>query len=114
MTEEFNDVFKHYFRARVDPEHLQVGLTVGSEAPVKLSLALPLGANLKRALVGNPEGAILAIDMSIETAQHLYSQLGARFREMDWPLPESATKLAEFQKHVAQDPRRSLRDKKDW
>lgn len=77
MSEKFNDVFRDYFRAHLEPADIRVGQVVGTQFPVTLSLALPTGARLKSALVVPPQGAILALDMTMETAVHLRDEISA-------------------------------------
>jgi hypothetical protein len=112
--DDFNDTFRDYYRGRIGQDDLRVEIVVGSECPVKLSLALPNGASLKHALATHPPGAILALDMSAETAAHLFSELRKKFDEMGWPLPAESRSQDAVQQRVPQNPRRSLRDKREW
>jgi hypothetical protein len=55
---------------------------------------------------------MLTLDMTEETAAHLFVLIRDHFRKRNWPLPEESGELAEFQRFVPQGPRRSPERKK--
>ena len=87
MSDRFNDTFNNYYRARLEIRDVHFEHVVGSQTPVKLSLALSSGASLKPALATPPQEAILALDMTAETAAHLFGEVRKIFRERGWTLP---------------------------
>jgi hypothetical protein len=103
--EMFNDTFLESYRGHLEPTDIRVGHVVGSELPVKLSLAQPVGMQIKHALATPPQGAMLELDMTAETAAHLVGEIRRLFREMGWPLNESIGQSSGGQRQVYANPK---------
>lgn len=77
MSIDRTGVMRPIYGITVEPseDSIEISLIPGSATPVKLSLAFHGPANLTKAAIDKPEGAILDVCMRQEDAQKLLASL---------------------------------------
>lgn len=99
MTEEHDYEFRDVYRFRVSREKpIHVQYTPGSVTPAKLSVEIPSHPTIEKPPVDPTHGAILALDMEMESAVELLHEIADFLRAAGYRLPELSVPRAEFPK----------------
>ena len=97
MSDSTDPEFRDVYRFRVSRETpIRVERIPGNDTPAKLSVTLPSQPQIERALVNPTHGAILALDMEVESAVDLLHEILGFLRGIGYRLPDLSVPPASF------------------